>query len=619
MSSPAPPRQTTVLIGGSNGTKTLCSILGDTSHGQNQNHTIRVVTRNTRPFLTSNNTPREWRCNEQKALSDLLPSSLLPTTWITHVGAPSSVFPYEDIENAICGESAVDDGGVADVILLACPVYAHLPILRHVARALYNLNSKKKLLNHTAPPLLIGTLYAAGGFDWMCRLAFSREKTSEFSHWHRPMALFGLKSFPYLTKSVTEGEVTLYGRYPILTCAVSPSTPRVRAHARRILERVLQCDCTGKSLCFLGISGNEGDGGDGSGTIVDAVALQTLTSAASRNQKQQNATTLPMKIAPLPSRSTVRSMADLADPYSSLGFLSSTLNATNQFLHPCIIAALFENPADGSVVWDETKNTELPRFYGDGASLPEAGRLICEIGMAEYYPLMYTMDKILAPSGMQPICTQHGGEPVGRFVLNEAGNSPQDVAGRTGLTDMVLERELMIDNGENVKMANIPDRYGVIKYQFVLEKLMSYGLSHNSRLGAVLSPAYRDKETNLVKPKTNTRFFIDDIPHGLCLALGLGEMLGFDLERDMKETLFVVRRLQLWMGKEYVQPHGIKGGIVAGARDLGETSAPQAFGIKTIGELRDFLRMCPFADNVQQRMEQRVNRSILFEQERSKL
>ena len=51
-----------------------------------------------------------------------------------------------------------------------------------------------------------------------------------------------------------------------------------------------------------------------------------------------------------------------------------------------------------------------------------------------------------------------------------------------------------------------------------------------------------------------SRFFVDDVPHGLCVALGLGEMLGFDLEKDTMMTLKVVRRLQSWMGKEYVLP-----------------------------------------------------------------
>ncbi len=91
---------------------------------------------------------------------------------------------------------------------------------------------------------------------------------------------------------------------------------------------------------------------------------------------------------------------------------------------------------------------------------------------------------------------------------------------------------------------------------------MSYGLSHNSRLGAILSLSIIDESsrnskdgTIRIRPNTATRFFTDDVQHGLCIYLGLVELLGFDLERDMKTTLHVVRRLQRWMKKKFVLPH----------------------------------------------------------------
>jgi hypothetical protein len=88
----------------------------------------------------------------------------------------------------------------------------------------------------------------------------------------------------------------------------------------------------------------------------------------------------------------------------------------------------------------------------------------------------------------------------------------------------------------------------------MLAKLMSYGLSYNSRLGAVLSPCITDESSEngkdsmiRIRPNPATRFFTDNVQHRLCIYLGLAKLLGFDMECDMKTNLYVVRRLQCWM------------------------------------------------------------------------
>eukprot|EP00579_Thalassiosira_antarctica_P031757 CAMPEP_0201998168 /NCGR_PEP_ID=MMETSP0905-20130828/5003_1 /ASSEMBLY_ACC=CAM_ASM_000554 /TAXON_ID=420261 /ORGANISM="Thalassiosira antarctica, Strain CCMP982" /LENGTH=289 /DNA_ID=CAMNT_0048554059 /DNA_START=6 /DNA_END=872 /DNA_ORIENTATION=+ len=284
-SSHSPPAQTTLVIGGSNGTSTLCAILGDKSKPINANHTLRVATRSSHKYLDGGS-PRVWRCNEKKHLSDVVSADFLPTRILTHVGAPDSVFVYGNdddnnnnvegngnnndsnselspLEQAISGISSPDNGGIADILILACPVSAHLSLLRRIARAFYNLDAKGLLGSSNRPPILIGSLYGAGGFDWMSRIAFFRERPSNFTRWKRPLGLFGLKAFPYLCKSLQAGEVTLHGRYPQLQVAVTPSNAHTRNHARVLLDRVLQNSTTGKSLEFLGLSSKEELGGDG--------------------------------------------------------------------------------------------------------------------------------------------------------------------------------------------------------------------------------------------------------------------------------------------------------------------------------------------------------------------
>ncbi len=55
---------------------------------------------------------------------------------------------------------------------------------------------------------------------------------------------------------------------------------------------------------------------------------------------------------------------------------------------------------------------------------------------------------------------------------------------------------------------------------------MSYGLLHNSRLGAVLSLCIVDKSSangedgaTRIRPNPATRFFTDNVQHGLCIYL----------------------------------------------------------------------------------------------------
>ncbi len=91
---------------------------------------------------------------------------------------------------------------------------------------------------------------------------------------------------------------------------------------------------------------------------------------------------------------------------------------------------------------------------------------------------------------------------------------------------------------------------------------MSYRLAHNSRLGAVLFPCIVKKSSAnskygmiRIRPNPATRFFTDDVQHELHIYLGLADLLGFDLECDIKTSLYVVRRLQRWMKKDFMLPH----------------------------------------------------------------
>lgn len=433
MATSSPAAQTTLLIGGSNGTATLAAILGDKSNPRNANHILRVATRSTKYLDPSSSggvgEPRVWRCTEKQHLSDLVAADIFPTRVITHVGRPDSVFVYGDdddmnvdanntgngtlkltpLERAISGISTPDNGGPVDLIVLCCPVSAHLSLLRRLAKTLYKLDALNLLgpssatsNSSSSKPILIGTLYGAGGFDWMSRIAFTTQRPPTFSgQWTRPLALFALKAFPYLCKSLQPGEVSLHGRFPQLQVAVSPSNAYVRSHAKRLLDRLLQNETTGKKLEFLGLSGKEEVGGDGTcgdeegltmiesstsygfanhntrsgggggALVVNANGARNAMMIAAQTHKQfksakEGTTTnggVSSGVAPAiltnssysnnnfntpPPSPTLdllltQSLSDHADPSSSLAFLTCTLNSTNQILHPCILVALFRD------------------------------------------------------------------------------------------------------------------------------------------------------------------------------------------------------------------------------------------------------------------------------------
>jgi hypothetical protein len=196
------------------------------------------------------------------------------------------------------------------------------------------------------------------------------------------------QSFPYLCKSLKAGEVTLHGRFPQIQAAVCPSDAKTRNVAKRVLDRLLQDEAMGKELEFLGLSGQECVGGDGTWAEEERVLLSSDGSngisqhatrangaasavmiAARTKQQLQSAKDNSSGVAALPppvlsnrSNATIHcdqqriapaspaldilmthSLSDHADPSASLAFLTCTLNSTNQILHPCILVALFRD------------------------------------------------------------------------------------------------------------------------------------------------------------------------------------------------------------------------------------------------------------------------------------
>ncbi|GEA49580.1 hypothetical protein VIN01S_03840 [Vibrio inusitatus NBRC 102082] len=79
-------------------------------------------------------------------------------------------------------------------------------------------------------------------------------------------------------------------------------------------------------------------------------------------------------------------------------------------------------------------------------------------------------------------------------------------------------------------------------------------------------------------PDFNNRYFTEDIPLGLCITKGVAELV------DVKTPFIdeIITWAQYHMGKEYLNNGRLTG------KDLGETHAPQRFGITTLDGLLAF-------------------------------
>jgi hypothetical protein len=209
----------------------------------------------------------------------------------------------------------------------------------------------------------------------------------------------------------------------------------------------------------------------------------------------------------------------------SFAFLTCTLNSTNQILHPCILVALFRDhnnearsDVDGSIPWNPV-NTAFLRFYADGAAKPEAGQLITKIAGAEMYFVIDALERLLSPRGYEPNYSLHG--IIWEIVRENWGEMSgismiclRKECEKTYMSTGAKRKSDKLNNEDEIP--EVGNRPNLIYWERLLSKLMRYGLSHNGRLNAVLSPCIvvDDKPAKdgsiLIRPNTSTRFFTDD-------------------------------------------------------------------------------------------------------------
>ncbi|MCB9797209.1 MAG: NAD/NADP octopine/nopaline dehydrogenase family protein [Alphaproteobacteria bacterium] len=208
----------------------------------------------------------------------------------------------------------------------------------------------------------------------------------------------------------------------------------------------------------------------------------------------------------------------LARPVTRLRWLSCTLTLSNQILHPAITWGLLrERGAD-------TRFEAPPPFYGS-CTVEAAGKLAALI------------DEI---------------RRLGRAL------------------DPGLEREIVGDPGVAILMA-VQDRVPLRLHRRLAplrDRAVKRMFAINQRLGPARLPTQPAPDGQGLVARVDSRFWLDDIPHGLCVLSGLAELVGLEVPviRGM------IREQQRWMGQRYLDAHDQ---LV----DPLTTSAPQRYGL----------------------------------------
>lgn len=235
-----------------------------------------------------------------------------------------------------------------------------------------------------------------------------------------------------------------------------------------------------------------------------------------------------------------------------VGFPICTVGATNQSLHPGILSELFQGytPSNGVTFPDHSL------FYGSTG--PKGQHAIFQMQFVEF--------PILADA-----------------VINALRDHPSKMYASTN-TAWEMEYE-----AASPAVFGLPQVLKQSVFPGTCGALMGSALRSNMRLALVKSPMKPATDAAgkpAFVPITGSRMYIDDIPFGLCVLLGIAEIL----EIDMPVCREMVYKLQVQMGKQYiVDGYTGPGSKICSGRDFGETNAPQNYGVSTVDQLADFM------------------------------
>lgn len=423
------------LCMGSNGTHVLTAELG-----ANENYEVRVITRNPKNFEGA------ITCTEKRPLFRSFPLLFPPKSPRVYTGKADMVVNWENAGKALTG---------ADIILLIGPVHCYRETLEKVVQA---------LPESRGVPILMGTLFAQGGFDWLAFDIFRKYDKLNRLH-ENDIVLFGLKRFPYICKADKPGEhVFLHGRFEHLSAAVYPNTPKTTALVAGEIKSIFQ------------------------------MAPEILNH-----------------------------------------WMLCTLNFSNQCLHPAILYGYFHDHKPGKTY------PRARHFYAE--AVPSAHEIYTQL----CWEITRLRDVIQTKSGIN-LRKGFGWNPFLTWCFQ---------------TFCAGERKFRFK-------------------WFFMQTFWTWRYHQTLKPAKTpMAPADpKNPKSEELVPNFDSRFWTDDISHGLCVILGLSDLLnGAGIEIHMPTVIKMIQFHQHWLGKNYVghTPDNHSRWLIGA--DVSETSAPQAYGI----------------------------------------
>ena len=159
----------------------------------------------------------------------------------------------------------------------------------------------------------------------------------------------------------------------------------------------------------------------------------------------------------------------------------------------------------------------------------------------------------------------------------------------SALLAKAVEREVglkgLFDNFGNTQVVRGMVSLGATDWPLFLQEWLCWGAFWvSSRLRGAVLPTLPAAEAGKLRFNTGSRAIVDDLGYGLCVLLGIAAIVG----QPMPKTAAVVAEQQVYLNKEFVVFRD--GQLVHEGRHVAsDTSAPQAYGVRTLAELRDLV------------------------------
>lgn len=160
--------------------------------------------------------------------------------------------------------------------------------------------------------------------------------------------------------------------------------------------------------------------------------------------------------------------------------------------------------------------------------------------------------------------------PSGLSVLHED----------TVLVDLVGNR-LLVESSNNTLpeiLERISQGKAPFRCRWMLHRLINRQARREWQSANYLSPFFLR-----VRSDCDMRFVRDSLECGLLLVLGLGQLIGMEIQNDFITTVNVVQLLQPLFGKSYMQQ--LNGGILWNENQLMDTVCPRGFAYSSLNNL----------------------------------